>query len=134
MQRLGSAVLLALVTGCGLFGGSPKPRPVAHTCYRTTGPLLSPAADTSARWMLLTDSTRERAGARWYDGRVVTGARKPQRVTWQRSGPGAIRVRWDNGAGTMEAAEARGILTGTARSAAQTWRVNALREDCPREL
>jgi hypothetical protein len=34
----------------------------------------------------------------------------------------------------MELAEARGILTGTARSGTQSWRVNALREDCPREF
>lgn len=133
MQCLRPAVLLALVTGCGLFGGPSKPKPVAHTCYRTTGPLLSPDAGRDARWLMLTDSGGQGVGARWYDGRM-SGARKPRRIQWQSTGPGAIRVRWGDGAGTMEAAEVRGILSGTAQSGARGWRVNALREACPRDL
>jgi hypothetical protein len=132
MSRLPAALLLALLPGCALLFGPPKPPPVAHTCYRTTGPLLSPAAGEPARWLMLTDSGGNAADPRWYDGRVVTERQKPQRVRWQSSGPGAIRVRWGNG-GTLEAAEQRGVLSGSARSGTQSWRVSALREECPRD-
>jgi hypothetical protein len=131
MHRLRSAVLLALLAACAPPKPM-KPAPGAHTCYRTTGPLLSPAAAPAATWLVLTDSGRVAAGARWYEAQVVTG-RESRPVQWQSSGTGAFRVRWAN-AGTMELAEARGILTGTARSGTQSWRVNALREDCPREF
>ncbi len=133
MKRLAIAVLFALVPACSLFSGPPKPLPVAHTCYRTTGPLLSPAAREEAKWLMLTDSGGDAVGARWYSGRVVAERGKPQLVRWQSSGPGAFRVMWGNDAGTLEASEQRGILTGTARSGTQTWRVSALREDCPRD-
>lgn len=133
MKRVSIAFLLALLPGCSLFSGPAKPLPVAHTCYRTTGPLLSPGAREGAKWLMLTDSGGDAAGARWYSGRVVLERAKPQPVRWQTSGPAAIRVTWGNGDGTLEAYEQRGILTGTARSGAQSWRISALREDCPRD-
>ncbi|HEX8360032.1 MAG TPA: hypothetical protein VF613_07995, partial [Longimicrobium sp.] len=67
---------------------------MAHTCYRTTGPLLSPAGREEAKWLMLTDSGGAGVGARWYAARVVTENRKPQIVRWQTSGPAAIRVLW----------------------------------------
>jgi hypothetical protein len=134
MRRLPIAILLVLLPACGLFSGPAKPLPVAHTCYRTTGPLLAPAAREEAKWLMLTDSSGERAGARWYAGRVVAGKGKPQPVRWQSAGAGAIRVQWGNGDGTLAASEQRGSLSGTARSGTQSWRVSALREDCPRGM
>ena len=132
MRRLLIAITLAHLAGCSLLSGPAKPLPTPHTCYRTTGPLLSPAARGGAEWLMLTDSGGARVGARWYSGRVSPETGKPQMVLWQSSGPGAIRVTWNNGTGDLEAAEQRGILSGTARSGAQSWRVSALREDCPR--
>ena len=132
MRHPAIVILLALLPACGLFSGPAKPLPVAHTCYRTTGPLLSPAAREEARWLMLTDSGGGGIGARWYSGRVVAGREKPQPVRWQSAGAGAIRVRWGNDGGTLEAYEQRGTLSGTARSGTQSWRVSALREDCPR--
>jgi hypothetical protein len=125
MKRLPIAALLVLFSGCSILFGPAKPLPAAHTCYRTTGPLLSPAAGEGAKWLMLTDSG---------GGRVVTDKAKPQPVRWQSSGPAAFRVSWGNDAGTLEAAEQRGVLAGTARSGAQSWRVSALRESCPRDL
>jgi hypothetical protein len=132
MRRLPIAILLVLLPACGLFSGPAKPLPVPHTCYRTTGPLLSPAAREEAKWLMLTDSSGEAVGARWYAGRVVAERGKPQPVRWQSAGPSRIRVLW--GDGSLEASEQRGTLYGTARSATQSWRVSALREDCPRGL
>jgi len=134
MQRLAAIVLLALLPACSLFFGPPRPAPVAHTCYRTTGALLSPAAEGNAKWLMLTDSGGEVAGTRWYDGRVETGRGKFQPVRWQSSGTGAIRVRWGNDRGSLEAAEQRGVLSGSARFGAQSWAVSARREDCPRDV
>lgn len=133
MKRLPIAILPVLLPACALFSGPPKPLPVPHTCYRTTGPLLSPVAREEAKWLMLTDSGGDAVGARWYSGRVVTENAKPQPVRWQSSGPAAIRVQWGNGDGTLEASEQRGVLTGSARSGTQSWRVSALREDCPRD-
>jgi hypothetical protein len=133
MKRLPIATLLVLLPACGLLSGPAKPLPVPHTCYRTTGPLLSPVAREEPKWLMLTDSGGDAVGARWYAGRVVTGRAKPQPVRWQTSGPAAIRVLWGNESGTLEASEQRGILSGTARSGTQSWRVSALREDCPRD-
>ncbi len=132
MKRLPIAALLAILPGCTILFGPAKPLPVAHTCYRTTGPLLSPAAREEAKWLMLTDSGGSAAGAGWYVGRVATENGKPQPVRWQSSGPAAIRVSWGND-GTLEAAEQGGILAGTARAGAQSWRVSALREACPRD-
>lgn len=130
MKRLPIAVLLVLLPGCAILFGPAKPLPVPHTCYRTTGPLLSPAAREEAKWLMLTDSG---GGAGWYGGRVVTEKGKPQMVRWQSTGPAAFRVSWGNDSGTLEAAEQGGILAGSARSGTQTWRVSALREACPRD-
>jgi hypothetical protein len=96
MHRLRSAVLLALLAACAPPKPM-KPAPGAHTCYRTTGPLLSPAAAPAATWLVLTDSGRVAAGARWYEAQVVTG-RESRPVQWQSSGTGAFRVRWANAA------------------------------------
>lgn len=134
MQRLAAAALLAFLPACSLFFAPPRPAPRAHTCYRTTGALLSPAPAANAQWLMLTDSGGSGAGARWYDGRVETGRGKLQPVRWQRSGAGGLRVRWGNDRGSMEAAEQRGVLSGTARSGAQRWAVSARREDCPRDV
>ena len=134
MKRLPIAILLVFLPACSLFSGPPKPLPVAHTCYRTTGSLLSPAAREGAKWLMLTDSGGDAAGARWYSGRVAAEKGKPQPVRWQASGPGAFRVLWGNGSGALEASEQRGALSGTARSGTQSWRVSALREDCPRGM
>ena len=131
MHRLRSAVLLALLAACAPPKPM-KPAPGAHTCYRTTGPLLFPGAAPAPTWLVLTDRARETVGARWYDGQVFTG-RTSRPVQWQSSGAGSFRVRWGT-AGTMELSETRGALTGSTRSGTQSWRVNALREDCPREF
>ena len=133
MTRLPIAALLVLLPGCALLLGPAKPLPVPHTCYRTTGPLLSPVSREEAKWLMLTDSGGGAAGAGWYSGRVVTENGKSQPVRWQTSGPAAIRVSWGNDNGTLEASEQRGILAGSARSGAQGWGVSALREACPRE-
>ena len=143
MKRLPIAALLVLLPGCTILFGPAKPLPVPHTCYRTTGPLLSPAAREEAKWLMLTDSGGGAAGPGWYGGRVVLEKRKPQPVRWQNtgpadtrrqtSGPAAIRVSWGNDSGTLEASEQRGVLAGTARSGTQSWRVSALREACPRD-
>ncbi len=125
MKRLPIAVLLVLLPACSMFFGPPKPLPVAHTCYRTTGPLLSPAEPEEAKWLMLTDSG---------GGRVVMEKAKPQPVRWQSTGPAAFRVSWGNGGGTLEASEQRGNLAGAARSGTQSWRVSALRESCPRDM
>lgn len=130
MRRLPIAFLLVILPGCSILFGPPKPLPVAHTCYRTTGPLLSPVAREGAKWLMLTDSVGA-AGAGWYGGRVVAEKGKPQMVRWQSTGPAAFRVSWGNA--TLEASEQRGILAGTARSGTQSWRVSALREACPRD-
>jgi hypothetical protein len=133
MKRLPIAALLVLLPGCALLFGPAKPLPVAHTCYRTTGPLLSPVAREETKWLMLTDSGGA-AVAGWYSGRVATENGKPQPVRWQSTGPAAFRVSWGNDAGTLEAAEQRGILAGAARSGTQSWPVSALREQCPRDL
>jgi hypothetical protein len=134
MKRLPTAVLLVLLPACALFSGPAKPLPVAHTCYRTTGPLLSPGTGEEAKWLMLTDSAGGAGRAGWYGGRMVVEKRKPQPVRWQSTGPAAIRVAWGNDAGTLEASEQRGILAGAARSGTQSWRVSALREACPRDM
>ncbi len=125
MKRIPTAVLFVLLSGCSILFGPPKPLPVAHTCYRTTGPLLSPVSGEGAKWLMLTDSG---------GGRVVMEKAKPQRVRWQSTGPAAFRVSWGNDGGTLEAAEHRGVLAGAARSGTQSWRVSALRESCPRDM
>lgn len=133
MKRLPSAVLLVLLPACAMLSGPAKPLPVPHTCYRTTGPLLSPVAGDGAKWLMLTDSGGAGVGARWYIGRVATERGKPQPVRWQTSGPDLIRVLWGNDNGTLEGSEQRGVLSGIARSGTQSWRVSALREACPRD-
>jgi hypothetical protein len=133
MKRL-PIVLIVFLPACSMFFGPGKPLPVAHTCYRTTGPLLSPGAPEGAKWLMLTDSAGGAAGAGWYGGRMVLERRKPQPVRWQSTGPGAIRVSWSNDAGTLDASEQRGTLAGAARSGTQSWRVSALREACPRDM
>ena len=126
------AVLLVLLPACAIFSGPAKPLPVPHTCYRTTGPLLSPDARGGAKWLMLTDSGGG-AGARGYSGRVVAERGKPQPVRWESAGPAAFRVLWGSDNGTLEASERGGILSGTARTGTRSWRVSALREDCPRD-
>ncbi len=131
MNRLPVAALVAFLPACSVFLPPAKPLPAPHTCYRTTGPLLSPDPREGAKWLMLTDSGGDAVGARWYGGRVVMEKGRSQMIRWQSSGPSAYRVSW--GKGTLEASEQRGVLSGTARSGARSWPVRALREDCPRE-
>jgi hypothetical protein len=123
-------------TGCALAPRRSVGVPDVHTCYHFDGPESgAPPGIADGTWLLLTDESHDRFGARLYDGRLVSAARVLA-VKWRRMSPDSLEIRTEGeprelmslrvigsrAEGTLYAVEADRLL---ARG-----RVGARREPC----
>jgi hypothetical protein len=93
--------LTLLIAGCRPSGSvRTGPLPTAHSCYRMTGPLLQPAEAVSpaAVWLLLSDQSSKRFGARSYDAVILTNGISTT-ATWHRTARDSLLVEWVSPAG-----------------------------------
>jgi hypothetical protein len=113
------------------------PLPAAHSCFLMTGALLQPVAlpASAATWLLLSDQSAKRFGARDFDalsldGGVTTAAR------WHRVTGDSLRVEWTAAAQARivvfhETADGiRGLAPMADDASAQGRTVEGRRVDC----
>jgi hypothetical protein len=130
--------LVLLIAGCRPSGSvGSGPLPAAHSCYRMTGPLLQPAEASSpaAVWLLLSDQSSKRFGARSYDAVLLTNgiattaawhriARDSLLVEWA-SPSGAHMVKFHSGAERID-----GLAAVGPSAAAHGVLISGMRADC----
>ena len=126
------ALSLALTPACAGLGAGASAD--AHSCYRSSAPLLSAPAEAPLRaeasWLLLADPSQWMAGASSYDAWIVEGG-STRRARWRSIAPDSVRVDWTGGgAGSTDLNVHLSGVSGLARAAGARWPVRAERVDC----
>jgi hypothetical protein len=139
MSVLRAAIGLSfLIAACRSSGPvRTGPLPTAHSCYRMTGPLLQPAEAVSpaAVWLLLSDQSPKRVGARSYDAVILTNGIYT-RAAWHRIAGDSLLVEWasPSGAHTVKfhsgAERIDGLAAVEPSAAARGGPISGTRGDC----
>lgn len=84
---------LGSVIGCALAHRGEPGALAFHTCYRIEHPASGePAIIADGSWLLLSDESDTRLGARSYNAELVTGQRVAA-VKWRRTSPDSLEIR-----------------------------------------
>src|SRR4051812_31938661 len=114
--RQSAASLLLIIAGCRSVPIRAGPLPAAHSCYRMSGSLLPYAvAQSDTVWLLLSDQSQRRFGARTFEALILDGRTRIPAV-WHSVGRDSLRIEWEGAAGvrTVEFRETPDGIAGHA--------------------
>ena len=98
VRQLAVSLLLPIVS-CRPAPLRTGPLPAAHSCYRMSGPLLpSAVAQSDTVWLLLSDQSQRRFGARTFEALILNGGTRIPAV-WHNVARDSLRVEWESAAG-----------------------------------
>jgi hypothetical protein len=93
--------LLLIIASCRPTPIRTGPLPAAHSCYVMSGPLLPYAeARSDSVWLLLSDQSPRRFGARAFDALILRGDTKLS-ATWHSIARDSLQVEWATSAGAQ---------------------------------